>query len=545
MDIIKKYKYQILIIIATSLFFLPFLGEVHLFDWDEINFAEAAREMLASGDYTSVRIDYQIFYEKPPLFIWIQAASMAIFGVNEFAARLPNVIVGIFTFLFIFSIGKKLVNNIFGLLWILAYSGSLLPQLYFRTGIIDPLFNLFIFIGIYFLYSYYLDYKFKNLLSSSLLISLAILTKGPVALLIVSIVWIVFYFLKRKTIKFTYWQFPLFTILSILPFLIWNLAVMIKTGNIVINDFIQYNIRLLSTEDAGHGGPFYYHFIVILIGCFPASIVAIRGYFGLTESNPKLKIFESWNFILFLTVLVIFSIVNTKIIHYSSLCYLPLTFFAARALNELYLNKIKLYRYQVILIGLIGLIISLAFTLIPLIFINKEYFLPKITDKFIFEILKADVHWSGFEFIFGIILTLTLTFTIIQIIKGHHFKPLLLLFSISGLTIFFILITITPKIEQYLQSTSIEFYKSLQQQDVFINTDFKSYAPYFYQQKPIHLSASGLGISQDNYNSLIKSGNPGKPVYMIFSIKEIKKAKNVPNSSIVAIKNGFIFVRRF
>ena len=77
--------YLIIIILSGIIFFIPFLGKVHLFDWDEINFAEAAREMLVTGDYRRVQIGFQPFAEKPPLFMWVQAFSMQIFGVGEFA----------------------------------------------------------------------------------------------------------------------------------------------------------------------------------------------------------------------------------------------------------------------------------------------------------------------------------------------------------------------------------------------------------------------------------------------------------------------------
>ena len=85
----KQYSYG-LIILFGLLFYVPFLGGVHLFDWDEINFAESAREMIISGNYLNVQINFQPFWEKPPLFIWIQVLSMKIFGINEFAARFPN-----------------------------------------------------------------------------------------------------------------------------------------------------------------------------------------------------------------------------------------------------------------------------------------------------------------------------------------------------------------------------------------------------------------------------------------------------------------------
>ncbi|VAX36153.1 Polymyxin resistance protein ArnT, undecaprenyl phosphate-alpha-L-Ara4N transferase; Melittin resistance protein PqaB, partial [hydrothermal vent metagenome] len=47
-NIDEKY-YPYLIALIGALFFLPYLGSVHLFDWDEINFAESAREMLVTG----------------------------------------------------------------------------------------------------------------------------------------------------------------------------------------------------------------------------------------------------------------------------------------------------------------------------------------------------------------------------------------------------------------------------------------------------------------------------------------------------------------
>ena len=133
------------IAIAGIIFFIPFLGAVHLFDWDEINFAESAREMLISGNYARVQINFQPFWEKPPLFFWLQTLSMRAFGINEFAARFPDAVTGIVTLLTFFFIGKSLYDSEFGIWWALCMLGSFLPHLYFKSGIIDPVFNYFIF----------------------------------------------------------------------------------------------------------------------------------------------------------------------------------------------------------------------------------------------------------------------------------------------------------------------------------------------------------------------------------------------------------------
>ena len=146
----KRIPTTLIIILLGIIVFIPFLGEVHLFDWDEINFAEAAREMLVTGNFKDVQIGYHAFTEKPPLFFWMQALSMHFFGINEFAARLPNAIIGIITLLVIYRIGKRLKDKQFGILWALIYVSSFLPHLYFKSGLIDPTFNLFIFLIIYF-----------------------------------------------------------------------------------------------------------------------------------------------------------------------------------------------------------------------------------------------------------------------------------------------------------------------------------------------------------------------------------------------------------
>ena len=145
----QQRRTQFYILLISIVFFVPFLGGVHLFDWDEINFAEIAREMVVSGDFLRPQMDYQFFTEKPPMFFWFQAASMKVFGVGECAARFPNAVAGIVTLLLLFRFGKRIYSHRFGLLWVAAYFGSILPHLYFRSGIIDPWFNLFIFLGIY------------------------------------------------------------------------------------------------------------------------------------------------------------------------------------------------------------------------------------------------------------------------------------------------------------------------------------------------------------------------------------------------------------
>src|ERR1044072_4751719 len=104
---------NIIIAIAGCLLFIPFLGSVHLLDWDEINFAECAREMLVTHDYNTVQVDFVPFWEKPPLFIWMQALCMKLFGMNELAARLPNAIGVAVSLSTLFVLGSRISGKKF------------------------------------------------------------------------------------------------------------------------------------------------------------------------------------------------------------------------------------------------------------------------------------------------------------------------------------------------------------------------------------------------------------------------------------------------
>ncbi len=72
---------------------LATLGAYPLLDPTESRYAEIARKMLETGDWLVPQVDYGVpFWGKPPLSTWLSAAAMAVFGVNEFAARLPSLL---------------------------------------------------------------------------------------------------------------------------------------------------------------------------------------------------------------------------------------------------------------------------------------------------------------------------------------------------------------------------------------------------------------------------------------------------------------------
>lgn len=559
-----------LIILAGALFYFPFLGQVHLFDWDEINFAESAREMIVTGNYTRVQINFQPFWEKPPLFFWLQVLSMNVFGVSEFAARFPNAVIGIATLLVLYGIGKKIVDERFGLLWALAYFGSLTPHLYFKTGIIDPTFNLFIFLSVWFMAQAVLAYGTPRAtlpaVFSGLFVGLAVLTKGPVGGLLLGLTFLVYWGIRRFRPVLSFWNGLLFFGCALAVASVWFGLELIKNGFWFFEEFFRYQIRLFSTPDAGHQQPFYYHFLVVLLGCFPMSLLAIRGFFsgarsdlksatGNTTENADYKSapdtspdcksgqafqasFRQWMVILFWVVMILFSIVKTKIVHYSSMAWFPVSYLAATVLYRYLNGQLQWNRWLTIGIALIGGVLGLLIAALPLIGMNAAELIPLIKDRFAAANLTAPVEWQGWEWMIGTAYGLA----ILVILWFRQKQPVLsviALFLATPVLLWAVLPAVAPKIERYTQGAVIDFYEAKQGQDVYIEPiGYKSYAHLFYFRKQPPTNPNSY--SED----WLINGPVDKPVFFVTRNINIDQYRYHPNLEIIREEAGFVFLRR-
>lgn len=543
-NLLEKYGH-LSVALFSALFFIPFLGDVHLFDWDEINFAESAREMLVTGDYFRVHINYQPFWEKPPLFFWLQAASMKMFGINEFSARFPNAVCGMISLVSIYHIGRKHFGAELGMWWVLFMMGSFTPFLYFKSGIIDPWFNLFIFATLYQLYlasvSEDQDYKSKRFLLAGILCGLAVLTKGPVALLVLSLCVVCWAVANGFRLFFSMRLFLLAAIPFALISSLWVMAEVGKNGVSVIYDFILYQIDLFRNPVAGHGQPFWYHWVVLLLGCFPASIFALRGFVvKASHENTSQIQFKLWMKILFWVVLILFSIVKTKIVHYSSLCYFPLTFLAAYAVNTQLKSLRKFNLWTIIGILIIGLLLSAALTVVTLIEYIKDELTQLLKDPFAIASLQIESPWVGYEFILGMVFFFIVLTSVILLFQNRGSTPLYMLLGFNAVFITIYLKLVVPKIEAYSQGPAIGFYESLQGKPVYVESiGHKSYAQYFYTKSKPH--------TNPNYKDAnwLLAGDIDKPAYFVMKVQHAPEyLKTFPYLKEVQHKGGFVLIER-
>lgn len=546
----RAVRTELLIVLLGLLLFVPGLGAVHLFDWDEINFAEIAREMIVTGDYVRPQIDFQPFWEKPPLFMWLQAVSMKVFGVGEFAARLPNALCGVITLMLLFRIGTRLRDRVFGSLWVLAYLGSILPHLYFRSGIIDPWFNLFIFLAMhaFILLGWGGPNRPKSppdagarkyAVLAGLFLGLAILTKGPVAPLVIGLTAAVYWALHRfRPFVSVPKLLLLLAVMAVVAFLWFGMDWLVN-GSWFLATFVKYQYRLFSTPDAGHGGFLGYHFVVLLFGCFPASLFTVHELIAPSRDTTQDNDYRRWMVLLFWVVLGLFSIVQSKIVHYSSLCYFPLTYLAARKLEQLWKGELIAPMWLRLSLGAIGSAVAVLFITMPFVGMHIVLLKPLIEDPFGQANLDADVHWTGIEAIAGLWLAVVMFFCHRFFARGDMHRGLPALF---GGTMLFITITLfffINNIEGYSQRAAIEFMEKRQSEHCYVRTyGYRSYAHLFYsREEPI----TDPRAYDDDW--LIK-GAIDRPVYLSAKINHAQEVEALGTFKELYRRNGFVFYRR-
>lgn len=461
------------IVLFYLVLFLPFLGHVHLFDWDEINFAEAAREMLVTGDWLNVQINYEPFWEKPPLFIWLQACSMSLFGINEYAARFPNVLIGLITLIVLYYSVYRRYGKQAGVFTLLFYLGSVTPHFYFKSGIIDPLFNLLIYCSVLYLLKTWESKRIIHFFWAGFFLGLATITKGPVCLLIVGLAGLAYQLYYK--INFYTLRALIYLVLGVLVFPALFFGIQIyHTGWWFLQEFIVYQVDLFRYPIASHGQPFYYHFVVLLLGCFPLFVLSLKPAITRVSVVGDAN-YIRWMKVLFWVVLVLFSSVTTKIVHYSSMCYIPLAIVGGVWLAQ-FVSMPRLSRVLLAIVG--GIWVLLLLFCGSFYFIDIQVFLKDlIADGFVQNQLETDVTWSFVP----IVLALLLGGAWLKAVVKPSKISISSLLVTNSLVITLLMVSFVPQVEQTIQGKWISHLEKYQGKEMAHFTfGFKSYAHLYY-----------------------------------------------------------------
>ncbi len=379
-----------------------------------------------------------------------------------------------------------------------------------------------------------------NLVVSGLFIGLAVLTKGPVAYLIVILSIGIYWMVNRFRSFIGIPKLILFSVITGAVMLVWFGPETILHGPGFMKEFIRYQVRLLSTPDAGHGGFPGYHIVVLLFGCFPASVFAIRGFYKMKPESDHQNDFRKWMIILFWVVLVLFSVVQSKIVHYSSLAYFPLTFLAALTITQLIDKKIAFNRWMKSGIIIIGLIYSVVTISVPFIARHIDLLKPLFkSDAFALASLGADVRWTGWEALPGFLMLAILTGFFRMNRKEKFIHGIWILFAGTAVFVFIGLVFFIGRIEMYTQDANVEFCKSLVGKEGYIVTSgMRSYIPPFYSKRMPPENSKSHDLKWLIWEPV------DEDVYIISKLDLEDYWKSVYTCEQIGGENGFVFFKR-
>src|SRR5262245_49612417 len=303
-----------LMAVLASFYFA--LGRTPLFDVDEGAFSEATLEMFQRGDFLSIYLNGAPRYDKPVLIHWLQAASVLVFGANEFAFRFPSALCAtlwaLITFLF--------VRRRFGLNTALLAAGitatSLGVYLIARAATADALLNLLIAGTMFAAWLHLETGRRRWLYTAHATVGLGFLTKGPVAVLVPLAVTFLFCLARRDLRIWARGAFdPRGLVLFGLTALPWYLAILGREGwSFVHGFFLTHNVDRFRGALDGHTGSLGYYVPIVLIGTLPFTAYLVR--VAIRVKTAWRDDLEFYLLLWFGFVFVFFSLSGTKLPHY-------------------------------------------------------------------------------------------------------------------------------------------------------------------------------------------------------------------------------------
>ncbi|MBD1912593.1 glycosyltransferase family 39 protein [Leptolyngbya sp. FACHB-8] len=277
------------------------LGSVGLIDETEPLFAEAARQMTITGDWITPYFNEATRFDKPPLVYWLMAIAYQVIGVNEWAVRFPSALSASALVIFGFFVLRRFgyptplvgqdaegeaVTDSSGDAprWWAAWIGAgmmalnLQTLVWARTGVSDMLLSGCMGSA---LFSFFWAYASPNratkrwgYLGFYVLCALAVLTKGPVGIVIPGLIVLVFLFTVGQFRAVWREAKPIWgTLLLLAIALPWFILVIQANGDAYIDSFFGYhNVERFTRVVNRHSAPWFFYFLIVLAGFAPYSI---------------------------------------------------------------------------------------------------------------------------------------------------------------------------------------------------------------------------------------------------------------------------------
>lgn len=317
----RKHWLELLTVAGFCAFFCFYgLAAFGLTGADEPRYAQIAREMLHRHDLVTPVLYGKPWLEKPVLFYWLAAFFYQLFGVNDWAARLPSaslttaMVFAIYFHARRFRPGAELNAALMTVscVGVIGFSHSAATDM--------PLAALFV-IGMLAWHTWFATGRRLWLAAFYLTMALATLAKGPVAAVLAGLVIVLFALRERDAgvVLRTLW--PPGIVLYLAAALPWYAAVQLKNPQFFREFILQHNLGRFAVQGLyHHRQPFWYYLPVILLAVMPwtiyflsAAVEHLRHYRERAAAGPAHDPLPRFLFLWIVVILLFFSFSQSKL----------------------------------------------------------------------------------------------------------------------------------------------------------------------------------------------------------------------------------------
>lgn len=316
---------------------IPFLGYwvAGLTDIDEGYYGAVIAGMLRTGDFLTPRLNGVPWFEKPILLYWLAAPSTALFG-EAFGPRLPSVLANLGTAWLLSSFARRHWRDESAWWAPVVFCSSLLVALVGRMLLTD---SLFVFSLTFALVAAFESRERPKLaLLCGLGVGLGMLAKGPVAVILVVGVLLVWRWISPKPERRVAWIPATLVCLAVIS--AWYVPAWLANREVFVRQFlIEQNLMRFAGGDLAHKTPAWlipvYFPAVIMLGFSPywfwRSVVCdVR-----RAPDPSVRFLAVWAAV----VLLFFSFSGSKLPHYIFPAFAPLALLVGRAIARARLSR--------------------------------------------------------------------------------------------------------------------------------------------------------------------------------------------------------------
>jgi 4-amino-4-deoxy-L-arabinose transferase-like glycosyltransferase len=490
----------LLLAVGLLLFFYR-LDSLALFDADEPAYAEAAREMLISGNWITPHFNFQPRFDKPILFYWLIALAYKGFGIGEYAARFWSATFATGLTLLIYLFGQPLLSRRGACIAALAFATNVGTIVLGRAAVTDMTLTFCMTWTLLCFFDVYLATGKRNsrsLVPGYLAMAFAVLTKGPIGLLFPGLIIGLFLIIRRKARATLPRLWPLgglvlFAVVAI-P---WYVLVLRENGWAFIHGFfVQHHLnRYLGVVSSHVGGPLYFLPVVVL-GFFPWSgVLPIAfGHLWALRRRLRAELTERQELLLFLwvwcsVVVLFFSFSRTKLPSYifpAVPAFALLIGVAGETVLDGWHLERRWTKISDWLIG--GMAGVLAIVLV---------FAASITDR-IRQRQAPDIPPLDFGFtpyVIAVLLLVGLTLVVAARRRGHGNVAVAAMTVTMVLSVILAVHRIAPAVQKSLQKALYDFAfvakQELRPVDLFVAYDLNAPSLVFYSERRVAIIRKG------------------------------------------------------